>query len=102
MNFCGETVVRQCCSFKRVEKMKLLLEYGAEVNIADNKERTALYFVVMQNWFSNLEKMKVLLQYGAEMNIPSRYGNTLLHILADEQALRDEQEDCVIWRKEQR
>jgi len=58
-----------------VERVKLLLEYGADVNASTGQGRTALHFAVLRN---QVDITKLLLKNAARIDIEDRYGKTPL------------------------
>ncbi|KAG8319224.1 hypothetical protein J6590_096320, partial [Homalodisca vitripennis] len=56
--------------------VNILLERGAEVNVRDNRGRTAFHHVE-----DDLETLNTILDYGGEVNIKDNEGNTPLHVL---------------------
>ena len=58
-----------------ISEVKLLLDYGADVNAKNDNGETAL------DWTSvtgHIEPVKLLLEYGADVNVKNNYGSTPL------------------------
>ncbi|MCS7109394.1 MAG: ankyrin repeat domain-containing protein [Candidatus Micrarchaeota archaeon] len=72
-------------SFSGDEEVKVLLEYGANINERDEKGRTALHHLVISDLDQNvkIEAIKRLLRYGADKEIADNDGKTPL-ALAEE------------------
>lgn len=60
-----------------IDVIKLIIEKGAEVNIADHESRTPLHYAAMAK---NVEMVMLLLEGGA--NLPNPEGGAPLHCLA--------------------
>jgi ankyrin repeat protein len=65
-----------------IEMVKVLLEKGAEVNVADKNGRTALMHASAAR--SNTETVKALLEKGADVNVADKKGKTALSLTKDE------------------
>lgn len=65
------------------DKVKILLELGADVNIKNNKGETPLVSAF------NLEHTKLLLKYGSNPNVQDEDGDTRLHIAALQGNIRE-------------
>ena len=70
----GATPLHQAVYFKEPDAVALLLEHGAEVNIADAYGDTPLFGAA-----SNSGTMAVLLEAGAEVNVAGTNGYSPLH-----------------------
>ena len=58
----------------RIDHIEILLNYGADPNLKDNKEDTALHIAVMKNRIFGKHIVKLLLKYGADPFIKDRQG----------------------------
>ena len=67
-----------------LQKLKELIEQGADVNVKDKKGNNLLHLAVTQ-WYSDLELFDILITKGVSINEKNKRGDTALHIL-----LRDE------------
>ena len=67
-------LLKACCN-GNLKKVKQLLEEGADVNVKDEKGRTALMFA---SWYSHKEVVKQLLEKGADVDAEDIYGKTAL------------------------
>ncbi|AYP74070.1 ankyrin repeat protein [Fowlpox virus] len=73
------TYTRNCRDIQKIdtEIVRLLLEYGADVNKIDkNTESTPLHFVAD---YKNTSIMEFLILYGANVNVPDKCNNYPLH-----------------------
>jgi ankyrin repeat protein len=73
------------------EMLLLLLEKGIDVNLADDKSRTALHFTVYREtdvYVDNVAVAEVLLEAGADMEAADEHGNTVLMAAAGRRLLR--------------
>jgi uncharacterized protein len=92
INFDGQTSFVRAALAGDVEAMRLLLENGANPNIATVEGTTALMAASGMNWVSNqtynhgeaayLESIKLCLQQGADINAANSLGFTSLHAAA--------------------
>jgi len=78
-SFYGNTPLHTCCEYDgKIENIKLLLDYGANINATNSKRKICLHFAAVKNH----ERMKVLLSYNPEINSLDYKGQTPLHIAA--------------------
>ncbi|HEY7389001.1 MAG TPA: ankyrin repeat domain-containing protein [Bryobacteraceae bacterium] len=92
INFDGQTSFIRAALAGDVEVMRLLLENGADPNIATVEGTTALMAAAGMNWVSNqtynhgeaayLEAIKLCLAHGANINAANSLGFTALHAAA--------------------
>jgi ankyrin repeat protein len=92
INFDGQTSFVRAALAGDVELMRVLLENGANPNIATVGGTTALMAAAGMNWVSNqtynhgeeayLETIKLCLQHGADINAANSLGFTALHAAA--------------------
>ena len=92
INFDGQTSFLRAALAGDIEVMRLLLENGANPNIATVEGTTALMAASGMNWVTNqtwnhgeaayLEAIKLCLQQGADINAANAYGFTSLHAAA--------------------
>lgn len=68
LNFLFSDFSPLMCSIDDIEIMKLLIENGADVNLKNKMNMTALTIAVISN---KIEAVKLLLEKGAETDIPS-------------------------------
>jgi ankyrin repeat protein len=78
IRFGGDTVLRAAISMESIEKIKLLLDYGADPNLGDDKNNSPLQVVASSRYFDEWEIIKLLLQYGADINSTNVVGVTPL------------------------
>src|SRR4030095_3393671 len=71
----GHTPLMRAALDGNTEKVKELIQQGADVNERDDNGRTALMFAVINTHY---ETMKLLLEYGADVNVKSNPGGTAL------------------------
>ena len=71
----GHTVLMRAALDGNTERVKELIDHGANINQKDDDGRTALMFAVINMHY---ETMKVLLEYGADVNAKSKQGGTAL------------------------
>ena len=71
----GHTPLMRAALDGNTEKVKELIQQGADVNQRDDNGRTALMFAVINTHY---ETMKLLLEYGADVNAKSNQGGTPL------------------------
>lgn len=71
----GHTVLMRAALDGNTERVKELIDQGADINQRDDNGRTALMFAVVNLHF---ETMKLLLEYGADVNVKSKQGGTAL------------------------
>ena len=84
-NLRGETPIFVACSFSNIECLDLLINKGADANIASNKGKTPMV-VSASNRI-----VKKLLKYGADANIADSKGRTILmNAVADDDERRVE------------
>ena len=92
INFDGQTSFLRAALAGDIEVMRLLLENGANPNIATVEGTTALMAASGMNWVTNqtynhgeaayLEAIKLCLQKGADINAANSFGFTALHAAA--------------------
>jgi ankyrin repeat protein len=71
----GHTSLMRAALDGNTERVKELIDQGADINQRDDNGRTALMFAVINTHY---ETMKVLLEYGADVNAKSNKGGTAL------------------------
>ena len=71
----GHTSLMRAALDGNTERVKELIDQGADINQRDDNGRTALMFAVINTHY---ETMKVLLEYGADVNARSIKGGTAL------------------------
>jgi ankyrin repeat protein len=71
----GHTPLMRAALDGNTERVKELIQQGADINQRDDNGRTALMFAVINTHY---ETMKVLLEYGADVNAKSNKGGTAL------------------------
>jgi ankyrin repeat protein len=71
----GHTSLMQAALDGKTERVKELIDQGADINQRDDNDRTGLMFAVINMHF---ETMKVLLEHGADVNAKSQQGGTPL------------------------
>lgn len=59
--------------------MKLLLDYGLDVNSRDDRQQTPLHYASTQSW---IEKLEALLNLGADLSARDEEGITVMHYAA--------------------
>ena len=73
----GESALHMACNLQLVDIVRLLIKYGANVNVQDHShEITPLHYSIFLN---NKELIALLLKNNAEPNAQDIYGNTPLH-----------------------
>lgn len=78
IRFGGDTVLRTAISMESIEKIKLLLDYGADPNLGDDKNNSPLQVAASSHYFDEWEIIKLLLLYGADINSTNVVGVTPL------------------------
>ena len=71
----GHTPLMRAALKGNTERVKELINEGADINQRDENSRTALMFAVINGHY---QTMKVLLEYGADVNARSNKGGTAL------------------------
>lgn len=71
----GHTPMMRAALDGDTERVKELINQGADINQRDDNGRTALMFAVVNRHY---ETMKVLLEHGADVNARSNEGGTAL------------------------
>lgn len=71
----GHTPLMRAALEGNTERVKDLVQQGAEINQRDDNGRKALMFAAIN---AHYETMKVLLEYGADVNAKSYIGGTAL------------------------
>lgn len=71
----GHTPLMRAALDGNTEKVKQLIQQGADINQRDDNGRTGLMFAVINTHY---ETMKLLLEYGADVNAKSNQGGTAL------------------------
>ena len=74
----GSTVLMECCliPFTSVSRIKALLDYGAGINLTDNRGRSAVFYRVV---YPEVQTFKTLIEHGACLDIKNIWGDTILH-----------------------
>ncbi len=62
---------------KRVEYVQLLIDFGANVNVAGSKQYTPLHIAVQVD---SCEMIQLLVQNGADMSLEDKYGRTPIEL----------------------
>ncbi|MFV1985315.1 MAG: ankyrin repeat domain-containing protein [Thiohalomonadales bacterium] len=78
----GETIIMKKSEVKFYPKIfDLLLELGADVNAVDEKGKSAIFKISLENTRSSsgIKTMHYLLSHGASVNLADLDGNTVLH-----------------------
>src|SRR5688500_20231621 len=75
----GHTVLMRAALDGKTERVKELIDRGADINQREDNGRTALMFAVINLHY---KKIKVLLEYGAGVNAESKLGGTALMVAA--------------------
>ena len=70
----GESLLHIASLFNQVESVKLLLQYGAEINAKNNKLNTPLHYACACS--TSNEVVKLLIERGAEVNSLNEEGTT--------------------------
>lgn len=76
----GRTALWPAVTFRRLELVRLLLEYGAEVNHCNVYGKTILHEAALNGYE---DVMQLLLEYGADANITNIEDRTALHQAAE-------------------
>lgn len=71
----GVTVLHYAVLMNDQERVKLLIEQGADVNVADHLMQTPLQFATDNNYF---EMTKFLVEHGADVNAKNNNGGSVL------------------------
>lgn len=71
----GHTALMRAALDGNTERVRELINQGADINQRDDNARTALMFAVINGHY---ETMKVLLDHGADVNAKSNTGGTAL------------------------
>lgn len=80
-NLKGRTALHHASKRGHDEVVKLLLDYGAQVDLQDQNGNTALHITCVP-WRNTGEIPKILLQHDAMANIQNEHGHTALHYAA--------------------
>jgi len=65
-NAYGDTPLHNCAKFNDTDYLKVLIEFGADVNYQNELKRTPLHIAVIHN---NYESFVILMEYGADITI---------------------------------
>jgi ankyrin repeat protein len=82
----NEEELRQLCSNKSLdfEKIKILVEFGIDVNGKNKEGWNALQFLCLNNSIENLiDAIKLLIQLGIDVNGKNNIGTNALHLLCE-------------------
>lgn len=63
-----------------MQKLKELIEQGADVHVRDKKGNNLLHLATKQ-WYSDLELFDILITKGVSINEQNKRGDTTLHLL---------------------
>ena len=82
----GNTLLHTASLNGYISITKILLEYGANVNLLNVNQEAPLHMTIGENKIGDVELViKELLKYGANINNQNNYGETILHDTASEQ-----------------
>lgn len=73
----GKTVLHLAASYGSAEKIKELIEKGADINIGDNKGMRALHYAAL---FRKIKAAQVLIEKGADINTTDNGMHLPLHL----------------------
>lgn len=74
------TPLAMATDYNRINIVKILIEHGADLNLATVRRSPPLYIASMKH---NYKIARLLIEHGANVNITSSSGNTPLHIVED-------------------
>jgi ankyrin repeat protein len=77
--FDGNTALHHACKSGHLEVVKLLVEYGATINVTDNKGMTPFLKAASSD---SLTVLKYVEEQGADINKVTEDGRTILHVAA--------------------
>ena len=73
----GLSALHQIIIKNKIEIVKILINYGANINIADYYGNTALHYSISEE---NIDILNILLKYNPNLNLTNFDGNTPLHL----------------------
>lgn len=73
----GKTPISLASKFNNSAVLRLLIEFGADLEISDKNSYTPLHFAVL---WKNIEIVETLLEYGANVHAENTFGKTPLYL----------------------
>jgi ankyrin repeat protein len=73
----GLTALHHIILKNKIEIVKILINYGADINIADYYGNTAIHYSISEE---NIDILNILLKYNPNLNLTNFDGNTPLHL----------------------
>lgn len=73
----GETILYLAVRYGSTEKVKELIERGADINIGDNRGKKVLHYAAV---LKKIKKVKILIEKGANVNATCNNKETPLHL----------------------
>ncbi|XP_071150149.1 ankyrin repeat domain-containing protein 50-like [Mytilus edulis] len=86
-NKCSRTAFHITTSRGFEEATRILLEHGANVNLQDEENKTALHGAVLK-----IDIVKLLLDHGANVNLQDKCSRTALHIVTADEIVKNTEE----------
>ncbi len=78
-NNMGSVRLHNACFEKDLEKARLTLSQGINVDVVDHKKKTPLYYACLNG---NVEMAELLINHNANIKARDNNGNTLLHMVS--------------------